>query len=299
MDNVEEAYVERKNLVGIIPVAGHDKRDFNMPWPDCMMPIASGYSMLESSVVECAWAGCKSIWIVVNDDFARIIRKKIGDWVSDPVYNDRKFDPKPNESRRRIPVYYVPVPLKHRDKIDSLSWSVIHGALTSFKLTNNLSKWVIPGKYYVSFPYSYVSPFQLREHRKEISGPKNVYFTSNGMGVKEGLMTSFTFMKDDWLEFRRVVRTSTGLRVPGSPFEEKHLLPPEERWNGRWFQPEKVFAPLKDEELIKIPVEEFFSIGSWEEYIDFIAASRNLLIKRPSKSVLIGTKYNRVAEDRE
>jgi len=299
MDNVEEAYVERKNLVGIIPVAGHDKRDFNMPWPDCMMPIASGYSLLESSVVECAWVGCKSIWIVVNDDFAPIIRKKLGDWVFDPVWNNRKFDPKPHESKRRIPIFYVPVPLKHRNKIDSLSWSVIHGALTAFKLTSNLSKWTTPSKYYVSFPYTYVDPFQLREHRKDISGNQNVYFTSNGMGVKEGLMTSFTFMKDDWLEFRRVVRTSTGNRVPGSTFTDDLYLPIEERWSGRWFQPDKVFAPLKDDELIKIPVKDFFNIGSWEEYTDFIAASRTITIKRPSKRVLVGTKYKRVAEDED
>ena len=48
------------NLVGIIPVSGHEDFDFGQPWPNCMMPIGPSYSLLEASVVECAWAGCKS-----------------------------------------------------------------------------------------------------------------------------------------------------------------------------------------------------------------------------------------------
>ena len=296
MESVEETHIERKHLVGIIPVAGHDKHDFNQPWPDCLMPIASGYSLIESSVVECAWAGCKSIWIVVNGDFAPIIRKKIGDWVQDPVWNDRKFDPKPNESRRRIPVFYVPIPLKHRGKRDSLSWSVIHGALTAFKLSTGLSRWTVPSKYYVSFPHSYVNPFQLREHRRAIAGSQNVYLTHNGESVKDGHLISFTFKKDDWIEFRRVVRTGTGEQTYGNPENPGQKLPPEERFSARWFTTSKVFAPLKLEESKEIPAIEFFNIRSWEEYVEFLAASRNLIIKRP-KSVLIGTTYNRVAED--
>lgn len=248
MDNVEKTHVERKNLVGIIPVAGQDKRDFETIWPDCMMPIAQGYSLIESSVVECAFAGCKSIWIVVNDNFAPIIRKKIGDWVFDPIWNDRKFDPIPSESKRRIPVFYVPVPLKHRNKIDCLSWSVIHGALSAFKLTSNLTRWATPSKYYVCFPHNYMSPFQIREHRKDIHGPKNVYYTTNGESFKDGHLTSFTFKKEDWLEFRRVIRTGTGIRIPGRPFEEQTTLPPEERWSARWFDVPKVFEPLNLDE---------------------------------------------------
>jgi len=298
MDNVEETHITGKNLVGIIPIAGHDKYDFNQPWPDCLMPIASGYSLIEAAVVECAWAGCKSIWIVVNDNLAPIIRKKIGDWVFDPIWNNRKFDPIPHESKRRIPVFYVPVPLKNRDKIDCLSWSVIHGALTAFKVTSSLTKWATPSRYYVSFAQSYIEPFQIREYRKIIHGSKNVYMTSNGFGVKDGMFTSFTFDKNDWLEFRRVIRTGTGIKVPGSAPMSNEFLPVEERWSARWFGVEKVFAPLKLEESEIIPVKNFFNVRSWEEYTDFIVASRQMSLKRP-KSVLVGTKYNRVAEDLE
>lgn len=296
MDNVAETYIERKHLVGIIPVAGHEKYDFNQPWPDCLMPIASGYSLIESSVVECAWAGCKSIWIVVNDNFAPIIRKKIGDWVYDPIWNNRKFDPIPHESRRRIAVFYVPVPMKHRNKRDCLSWSVIHGALTAFKLSSDMSKWATPSKYYVSFPHSYVNPFQLREHRKDIAGSQNVYLTHNGESIKDGHLISFTFQKDDWIEFRRVVRSGTGMTTKGTPDNPGTPLPIEERFSARWFETQKVFAPLDLDKAKELPITDFFNIRSWEEYTEFISASRNLIIKRP-KTVLTGTTYNKVVED--
>lgn len=297
MENVEETHIDRKNLVGIIPVAGHDRYDFNQPWPDCMMPIASGYSLIESSVVECAWAGCKSIWIVANDNLSPIIRKKIGDWAYDPVWNDRNLEPNAIEARRRVPIFYVPVPLKHRDKIDCLSWSVIHGALTAFKLTSNLSRWTTPSKYYVSFPQSYFDPKQLREHRKKIVGPNNFFVSSNGMTVKDDFFTSFTFGKDDWLEFRRVIRTGTGVKVPGTNYLDGIKLPPEERWSARWFSASKVFDSLDFDNSLEIPVEGFYNIRSWEEYTAFIAASRKMTIKRPTKSILTGTSYNKVAED--
>lgn len=299
MDHVEETHVERKNLVGLIPVAGHEDYDFNQPWPDCLMPIASGYSLIEASVVECAWAGCKSIWIVANDDLAPIIRKKIGDWVWDPVWNNRNLSPNAYESRRRIPVFYVPVPLKHRNKIDCLSWSVIHGALSAFKLTSGLTKWVTPSKYYVSFPHSYFDPTQLREHRKKIVSEKNFFISSNGLSVKDGHFSSFTFDKQDWLEFRRVIRSGTGIRVPGTTPEQNINLDPSERWSARWFGVDKVFSPLNLEDAYELKVNDFFNIRSWEEYTTFIARSRSMTIQKPTKSILTGTTYNKVAEDED
>lgn len=297
MDNVEETHVERGNLVGIIPIAGREHYDFDMPWPDCLMPIASGYTLIEAAVAECAFAGCKAIYLVVNDDFAPIIRKKLGDWCGDPIWCNRKFDPKPHESKRRIPIFYIPVYDKDRDKRDSLSWSVIHGALTAFKLSSGISKWFTPSKYYVSFPHGYFDPRQLREHRKKISGKKNIYISHNGESVKDGHFTSFTFGKEDWLEFRRIARQGTGIRIPGSEYGEDTFLPVEERWSARWFNIDKVFSPLKLEEMEEIVVEDFFNVRSWEEYSDMIAATRFNNIKKPKKSILYATTYNKVAED--
>ena len=294
MENVEETHVEGKNLVGIIPIAGREDYDFNMPWPNCMMPIAADYSLIEASVVECAWAGCKSIYIVVNDDYAPIIRKRIGDWCGDPVWAFRKFDPIPHESKRRIPIFYIPIHPKDRMRRDCLSWSVIHGALTAFKLTSKISKWMRPSKYYVSFPHGYFDPKQLREHRKVIAGPTNCYISFNGESVKNGHFTSFTFFKEDWIKFRRIVRAGTGIKVPGSKLDNPELLPAEERWSATRFGVDKVFAPLDLEESYQIEVQNFWNIRSWEEYSDFIASTRTTIIRKPKKTILFNHTYNEV-----
>ena len=63
------------HLAGIIPVAGQPL-DFKMPWPDSMMPLNEDYLAVEHSVVECAYAGCETIWIVCNDDIQPLIKSR-------------------------------------------------------------------------------------------------------------------------------------------------------------------------------------------------------------------------------
>jgi hypothetical protein len=297
MENVREIEEEGRNLVGIIPVAGHESFDFDQPWPDCMMPIGPNYNLIEAAVVECAWAGCKSIWIVVNGDFAPVIRKRLGDWCGDPVWAHRTFDKNIGVSKRRIPIYYVGVNPKDRHKRDCTAWSVIHGALTAFKTLQAISTWMIPSKYYVSFPHGFFPAWQLRDHRKIINSKKNCYITHAGVSVLDNNFTSFTFGKNEWLEFRRVIRTGTGRKVPGSLWSDNILLDPAEMWSARWFGVDKVFESLNLEESHEIPVENYFNLRSWDEYRDFLCASRSIVIRRPTKSILLGSRSNRVSVD--
>tara|TARA_R100001126_G_scaffold31386_1_gene17456 strand:- start:58 stop:540 length:483 start_codon:yes stop_codon:yes gene_type:complete len=152
-----------------------------------------------------------------------------------------------------------------------------------------------PTKYYVSFPHGYFPAYQLRDYRRQIASSQNCYITTFDESVKDGRFTSFTFGRDDWLEFRRIIRTGTGKRVPGSSPEEELLLPPEERWSARYFPTEKVFSPLDLDSSVPIPVENHFDIRNWQEYTDFIAASRSFDIRKPSKSILIRGGFNPIA----
>ena len=68
------------HLAGIIPVHKNDF-SFGFEWPDSLMPIASRLTAIERSVMECAWAGCETIWIVCNDDISPVIRHRIGEMV--------------------------------------------------------------------------------------------------------------------------------------------------------------------------------------------------------------------------
>lgn len=285
------------HLAGIVPVSGLENR-FNNMLPDCLTPIGDDYSLVEAAVVECAHAGCDTIWVICNDDISPLVREKLGDFVEDPVYVYRKFDYSPVDNKRFIPIYYVPIHPKDRGKRDCMPWSVIYGSLVAFKTADFLSTWIAPNKYYVSFPYGYYKPSQLREHRKIISSSKNVYISYEGETMKDNLFTSFTFGKDEFLEFRRVIRTGTGRFAPGKgygPYEDREYLPIEERWSARFFDNKKVFAPFNLEDAHEIKIEGYHQISNWSEYTCFFKNSDKVVF-RP-KSLLHREKAVGVAHD--
>ena len=126
------------HLAGVVPVAG-SRFNFNFPWHDCMQPIANNYLAVERAVVECAYAGCETIWVVCNDDMQPLLKHRMGDYIEDPYYLDKSsFVKYPSENRRQIPIFYSPIHPKDRDRRDSLGWSVLHGALTAFIMSDKI-----------------------------------------------------------------------------------------------------------------------------------------------------------------
>jgi hypothetical protein len=98
-----------------------------MPWPDAMMPIAPNYVAAERAILECAWAGCETIWVVCNQDISRVLKNKIGEFVYDPVrsYFEHKTPEGFNTVMfKKIPIYYVPI-LQNKRYKTSLPFSVI------------------------------------------------------------------------------------------------------------------------------------------------------------------------------
>ena len=114
--------------------------------------------------------------------------------------------------------------------------------------------------------------------------------------MKDNLYTSFTFGKDEFLEFRRVIRTGTGRWRSGVDYKEYDALPIEERWSARFFELEKVFAPFDTVRAQEIPVETFYNIGSWKEYKQFMADNVENEIKRPTKTILLNQTCKPIAK---
>ena len=46
----------KASMAGIIPISGQPL-EFNMPWHDCLMPLAPDYLLIDRAVAECAYAG--------------------------------------------------------------------------------------------------------------------------------------------------------------------------------------------------------------------------------------------------
>ena len=282
------------HLAGIIPCAGQPL-DYGMEWPDFMMPVAPNYTMLEAAIFECSYAGCDTIWLCLHHDTARFVRERIGDFVYDPVWYHRKYEKFPSEHRKRIPIYYVPIHPKDRDRRDCLSWSVIYGALNAFKVSATISKWLIPDKYFVSFPYGLYNPTILRG---KISSAHNFYVTHKEKTLEHNLPLSFTFGKEEFIRFRQQVRKGTGQYkniVEEGDLAPRQKLPLHERYSARWFDINDVFVDLDITQDNFVNIEEFYDLRSWQEYKNYLSSELSDVIRRPKNMKY--SEFNRIGLD--
>ena len=303
MEYNEKTFSSQTNyhLAGIIPIAGQPL-DFGMPYPDTLLPVGPGYTMIEAAVIEAAHAGCNTIWIVCNDDTSPLIRHHIGDFIQDPLHFYNRYESRMKDRRIRIPIFWVPVHPKDRDKRDCLSWSIIQGALTALKISDSISKWFIPDKYYVSFPYGIFDPRPISKLRKTIKTKQNFYVRHNNQTVRDNNYTSFTFGKEEFIIYRRNIRRGTGAYTTdvtdkrGIP---RSMLPIEERWSARFFDLQDVFTGVNHENSNFYDAPDFHNLGSWQDYRSYIKSELSETIKRPSKDLFSYREFNRIAIDRD
>jgi hypothetical protein len=289
------------HLAGIVPVAGLSL-DFKFDWHDSMMPVAPDYLAVERAVYECAWAGCETIWIVCNDDIGPLIKYRIGEWVQDPVWVGRRLDPYPSQTRKPIPIFYVPVRAKDIGKRDCLAWSVLHGAASAFETSARLSKWVIPRRNYVAFPYGVYNPEILREYRKTISSATPFMLSRDGKTVQDGEYLGFTFDKDDFVAARRIIREGTGKynsEVLEAGLYPRKKLPKEERYSARYFSLDKIFKSVIIDIENKVEVPWYHNIDSWDGYCNYLGSEERKLVERPHPIFMKYREWNEIGVDNE
>jgi len=271
-----------KHLAGIVPVANL-QTDFDFNFPEVLLPLNNGFTCIQKSVVECAYAGCSTIWIVANPDLAPVVRKTIGDWIYDPVYLGRSKYGEGSEHRREIPIYYCNILPKNMDRRDSYGWSVLSGVYAAWLTSNKISKWIVPEKYYVSFPMGVFDIYKIRENRKIINDTqKNFFLTFDGKTVKNNLPLSFTMFGDDYLNCRRDVNAKTTKEFYNTAPDEQYpskKLPLEERWSARNFEFSDVFNKLCADEAHNYNPEYFFNASTWSGYNDYM--SSDFILKTP------------------
>lgn len=285
------------NVCGVIPLAG-PPLDFGMDWHDCLMPIAPNYTMLERAVVECAIAGCSSIWLCCDQGMTPLIRHRLGDYVLDPVYKKRAV-----ATDRVVPIYYVGTQASDRKKWQSLSWSALHAAYVAYRVAERSSKWLTPSKFYVAWPYGVLDPQAMASQRANINSKKPFAAVFQGRTFKDGLYLPFTFSPEDWYQCRtHVFQTSTRVLDYSQPQEEwrygfkpTRRLPPEERYSARHWGPDEVF---KKTSMIGATYHElpwFWQVSSWSEYSRFLGSSDKL--EAPSRRILGRREFNPMGID--
>lgn len=270
-----EESLKGRNLAGIIPITGREDK-LNLPWSDCLQPLCDGVLAIERSVYECATIGCDSIWIICNDDTAPLIKKRLGDYVVNPeIYESWHFKRMPDLRIEYIPIYYVPVLQKDRNRKDTLGWSILHGALTAYIVHSKISKWVVPSSYFVSFPYGIYNMKSLKSVRGEIRAGNRIYGEFEGKTARDNMYLPFSFTPEDWLEFRRQLNeNNTG---------GDKSLPIEERWSAKHFTLDKIFKHDTIDIDKKVEIKDFYTLDSWDELKEFYKS--NIRIHKMSKNM--------------
>lgn len=258
------------HLAGIVPVAGQSL-GFDFPWHDSLMPIAEGYLAAERAVLECAWAGAETIWIVCHSNTQPLIKERIGEWIYDPssLLEVGIFS---SQRRRRIPIYYVPIHPKDRDRRDCLGWSVLYGALSAYHISKRMSKWLIPDKFYCAFPYGIYNPEVVKIFRRKISSKSTFCLTYNDESVITGEYLGFTFDGDDFKRCRRKVRRE------GTVVYDKsgELVPIEKRWSARNFSLDKVFSDVIIDTESRVEVPSYYRADSWSGLLQYYSSGEPL-----------------------
>ena len=296
------------HLAGIVPVAGQP-HDFQFPWHDCMIPIAPNYLAIERAVLECATAGCETIWVVCHPDMQPLLKYRVGEMIQDPVWIRRKFDVYPSESRKEIPIYYVEVHPRDENRRDSLVWSILYGAKVAKKVCHGLSQWVKPNKYYVAFPYAVYPSQHLRKYRKDISNHGNFFvLTDKGDSVLDGCYIGFAF---EAKELGKLIKyfwdKQTGKYDSSQPIEERKdgkfitkVLPMEKRYSGRFFQVEDIFSQLDNsEKTFKIEMEWYYDISCWDNLCEYLSSEHRKKMLRPKLSFFKSRTWNKIGKDDE
>ena len=287
-------HINTFHLAGIVPVAGQ-KIDFGFPWHDCLQPIGKNYLAVERAVWECVCAGCETIWIICHDDMQPLIRHALGDYIQDPKRHNLSRKTFPAEHERTIPIYYVPIHARDRDKRDCLGWSILYGALTAYWLSKTISKWVVPDRYYVAFPYGVYDPELLLPIRRKISNKKPFHISFENKNIKNNEYLGFTFDAEDFKQARRIVRKEgTG---EFDSYEATERIPLEERWSARFFELDKIFRDVIMEDTTVLEVPWYYNIGNWNGLKDYLGSENKL--DRPSKDLLGYHEWNIIGVNNE
>ena len=274
--------MSRLHLAGIIPISGL-ATDFDIDTPEVLLPIDAGFTAIQKSVYECALAGCNTIWIVANQDLAPIVRHRVGEWTYDPVYFNRWQYGEGSENRREIPIYYAPIHPKDIGRRDSYGWSVLNGIYTSWRVANHISKWLIPDKYFISFPMTAYDINIIRKNRKLINSPDSNFFLSyKKKTIAKNIPLPFTMRGEDYIACRRDVNQKTTKGYYNTEEGEQYpsrKLPLNERWSAKNFSLSEVFEKLKVPKSSKLEIDWFYDLSSWEQYRKYLGS--DFLIKKP------------------
>ena len=234
--------------VGIVLTEPHSFGD--SLYHPCLQKIEQDLLAIERSVLECATAGCSSIWVCCSDSMQPIVRSRLGAYVRDPlILRKSSFTNYPEDNRINIPIYFYSPHPKDRYRRPGPAWDMLNCCLAIYYFSFSFSKWLSPNKYYISSCYGLYDIEALSKHRKQFMQNENTILTHGEKSMFSGdyLAACLTgdFIKDTIIALKR--------RPVSKKSNVLHL--------------ENLDLPTKYKNL---QIDEYFSCDSWENYVEYI-----------------------------
>ena len=282
-----------KHFVGIIPLS-KPYSIFDKIWDDGFMNVGENINAIQASVLECASAGCHSIWINADYSQIKLLKNQIGSWVEDPIYFWRQYEFRPHEKKRYIPIYYSWNHQKDIGKRDSYWWGILNAASVASRVAHNFSANFVPDKFFVSFPFSATHIWQPQKSRDVLRSNQQACFVHKEKTFLDDLLLSFTFSQSDLKEAIKTVKNKgTGFFSPATGLDDENWnvpLPIAQRYSARKFNLSDLFSFIDPENYEKIEARFYFPLTNWNEYVEFLKS--NFSIKAPRSKYF----YNRGKE---
>lgn len=258
--------------------------------------------LIDLAIAHCAYAGCETIWIVVNESVEPFLKKRVGDYVVDP-YSVNNFSKTSYRNDKLIPIYYVPEDLVDRHKRDSISYQVIRGIEMARRVSGQISSFTIPKQYFVTFPYSVYDYEAPAKHKVLLSSKENVTFECVGKSIATGHYVPFTITHRQAKQCKKWVwMNATGVRDMTQPKEEwqfgsipTKMLPSSEQYNGRFFGPDKVFFERLQLESKKVELPWFHDVCEFEGYKEYMGSGHKF--KALSRDFFMNKRWNSMSFD--
>lgn len=272
---------KEKHIAGIVPIAGQRRADYVFPWHDCLMPLNKDYYAIERAVYECAVVGCDAVWIVSDLEFQPLVKEIVGSWLLDPLQMNKKNRQKESFEHRRIPIYYLPIHPKDRERRDCLAWSILYGANVANMFARRISYRIQTDKFWVAFPHGVYEPDDLRFFREgekhNFLQNKNIVLTHQGNSVINGTQLGFSLTKEQVEErtknFRKMEIGHQFVDEEG----KRRKRSASESFTGRFFSLDKVFESVYDgDNFHKIEVDKYHQIDKFQGYRELMGSNINL-----------------------
>ena len=218
---------------------------------------------------------------MASEDVSPLARKRIGDFVQDPVFLGRKgrF---PSKDRRPIPIFYVPL----KDRRESVAWAIIEACLGVSDISSDISKWLQPSRFYISFPQGVYDVKILRQHRQAIINEENLLLSSNGRTVRDGELLGFTLSRQDINNSVEIFKE----------IENQYLFGSEdtESFGEDIFSLDKIFSRVIIEESEQVELPFYGRINDWDGYCNYLSSDYRRDIKHPGELVISYREWNPV-----